>query len=89
MIGISITHIVSHGMIAYNDIPQDRPLENRRVIVQDIFDSAQPTCVFSLDFAQIDTPVVDAKFLSDGTQLQITYLSGAEKAEVTEVVDLN
>lgn len=78
----------SDKLIAYIDVPKENPLENRKVIVQNIFDKGLFYKEFQLDFSNVDTPVIEAKFSKDGTSLQLTYLSGEDQTKISETLDL-
>lgn len=75
-------------LIAYIDVPKEKPLENRKVIVQNIFDKNLFYKEFQLDFSNVDTPVIEAKFSKDGASLQLTYLSGEDQTQISTVLDL-
>ena len=75
-------------VIAYIDVPKEKPFENRKVIVQNIFDKSLLYKDFQLDFSNVDTPVIDAKFSKDGASLQLTYLSGEEQTQISTILDL-
>lgn len=78
----------SDKLVAYIDVPKENAFENRKVIVQNIFDKDLFYKEFQLDLSKIDTPVIDAIFLNDGTSLQLTYLSGKEQTQVITVLNL-
>lgn len=78
----------SDKLIAYIDASKENPLENRKVIVQNIFDKSLFYKEFQLDFSNVDTPVIEAKFSKDGTSLQLTYLSGEDQTQISETLDL-
>lgn len=75
-------------LVAYIDVPKEKPLENRKVIVRNMFDKQYFYKEFLLDFSNVDTPVIEAKFLKDGTSLQLTYLSGEEQTQVSTILEL-
>lgn len=75
-------------LIAYIDVPKQKPLENRKVIVQNIFDKSLFYKEFQLDFSNVDTPVIEAEFSKDGASLQLTYLSGEEQTQISTILDL-
>ena len=75
-------------LVAYIDVPKEKPLENRKVIVRNMFDKQYFYKEFLLDFSNVDTPVIDAKFLKNGTSLQLTYLSGEEQTQVSTILEL-
>lgn len=78
----------SDKLIAYIDAPKEKPLENRKVIVQNIFDKSLFYKEFRLDFSNVDTPAIEAKFSKDGVSLQLTYLSGEEQTQISTMLDL-
>ena len=78
----------SDELVAYIDIPEEKPFENRKVVVQNIFDKNIFYKDFQLEFSHVDTPVIDATFSKDGTALQLTYLSGEERTQTSTVLDL-
>ena len=75
-------------LIAYINVPKEKPFENRRVIVQNVFDKSLFYKEFQLDFSNVDTPVIEAKFSTDGAFLQLTYLSGEEQTQISTMLDL-
>lgn len=85
------TYVLSNSdkLIAYIDVSNEKPLENRKVIVQNIFDKRLFYKEFQLDFSNVDTPVVEAKFLNDGAFLQLTYLSGEEQTQISAKLELS
>lgn len=76
-------------LVAYIDIPKEKPFENRKIVVRNAFDQNLFYKVFPLDFSPIDTPVTQAAFSKDGTSLQLTYLSGKDQREVSESLKLD
>lgn len=78
----------SDQLIAYIDVPKEKPLENRKVIVQNIFDKSLFYKEFQLDFSNVDTPIIEADFSKDGASLQLTYLSGEEQTQISTTFDL-
>lgn len=79
----------SDRLVAYIDVPTENPFEDRKVIVQDIFDKNLFYEEFQMDFSKNDTPVLDARFSSDGTSLQLTYLSGEKEVEMSTLLYLS
>ena len=71
----------SDKLIAYIDVSKENPLENRKVVVQNIFDKSLFYEEFKLDFSNVDTPVIEAEFSKDGACLLLTYLSGEEQTQ--------
>ena len=78
----------SDKFIAYFDVFKENPFENRRVVVQNIFDKNMFYKEFKLDFSNVDTPVIEAKFSKDGASLLLTYLSGEKQTQTSEILDL-
>ena len=71
------TYVIANyeELVAYIDISKECPMENRKIVIQNIFDKQSTNKEFTLDFSAIDTPVVHAQFIESGTVLQIEYLS--------------
>lgn len=84
------TYVLSNQdkLIAYIDVPKENPFENRKIIVQNIFDKNLFYKKYQLDFSNVDTPVIEAKFSKDGASLQLTYLSGEDQTQITTMLDL-
>lgn len=79
----------SNELVAYINISDERqPFENRTVIVQDAFDKSVFFKEFKLNFSNVDTPVLNASFSKENTQLEITYLSGNNQTEISETINL-
>jgi hypothetical protein len=78
----------SDKFIAYFDVFKENPFENRKVVVQNIFDKNMFYKEFKLDFSNVDTPVIEAKFSKDGASLLLTYLSGEKQTQTSEILDL-
>ena len=77
-----------YKLIAYIDVSKDQPMENRKVIVQNIFDKSILYKEFQLDFSDVDTPVTEAKFSKNGAALHLTYLSGEEQTQISTILNL-
>lgn len=75
-------------MIAYIEVPEEQPFENRQVVVKNVFDKELFYNEYELDFSKIDTPVLDASFSEDGTSLQLTYLSGNDQIEISKTLSI-
>lgn len=79
----------SNELVAYINISDEQqPFENRTVIVQDAFDKSVFFKEFKLNFSNVDTPVLNAFFSKENTQLEITYLSGNDQTEISETISL-
>lgn len=78
----------SDKLIAYIEVSKETPLENRKVVVQNIFDKSLFYEEFKLDFSNVDTPVIEAEFSKDGASLLLTYLSGEKQTQTSEILDL-
>lgn len=76
-------------MVAYIAVPKEKPMENRKIIVQNIFDRNLFYKEFLLDFSNVDTPVIEANFSTDGEALQLTYLCGEEQTQVATILSLS
>ncbi len=75
------------NLVAYIYVPEQGGFENRKLIVQNIFDKSVFLKDFVLDFSNIDIPVNEADFSEDLSILNVEYLSGEGKGPVS--VDLN
>lgn len=73
---------VSNEFIAY--IKADDGFDNRKLVVQNIFDKEDLYKEYTLNFSQCDTPVLEASFLDEDKFLKIIYLS--EESEVEKVL---
>ena len=78
----------SDKLIAYIEVSKENPLENRKVVVQNIFDKSLFYKEFKLNFSNVDTPVIEAEFSKDGASLLLTYLSGEKQTQTSEILDL-
>lgn len=78
----------SDKLIAYIDVSKETPFENRKVVVQNIFDKNMFYKEFKLNFSNVDTPVIEAEFSKDGASLLLTYLSGEKQTQTSEILDL-
>lgn len=63
----------SDGLIAFIDVPNEQPFENRKVVVRDIFDKDLFYKEYQVNFSNVDTPVIQAEFSRDGDSLQLIY----------------
>lgn len=75
-------------LVAYIDVSKETHIENRKVIVQNIFDKSLFYKEFQLDFSNVDTPVIEANFSKDGKSLELTYLSGKEQTQSSAILNL-
>ncbi len=73
---------------AFIDIDKNEPLKNRKLVVCNVFDSDLFYKEFCLDFSAVDTPIIKANFLQNGSALTVEYLSGGEQSPKTEVLSL-
>lgn len=74
--------------IAYLYVPDMNSFEDRKVVVQNMFNQKLYYNEFTLEFSNIDTPVIKAVFLDNGTSLQLTYLSGENQTQITKTLEL-
>ena len=86
--GTGITIPNSDKLIAYIEVSKETPFENRKVVVQNIFDKNMFYKEFKLNFSNVDTPVIEAEFSKDGACLLLTYLSGEKQTQTSEILDL-
>ena len=83
------TYVIANyeDLVAYIDISEECSMENRKIVIVNIFDKQSMNREFTLDFSAIDTPVIDAQFIEDGAVLQIEYLSAP--ANISKIVYLS
>ncbi|HBT95354.1 MAG TPA: hypothetical protein DEB24_04340 [Coriobacteriia bacterium] len=80
----------SEECVAYIHIPDEgNPFGTRSLVIRNAFDRSEYYKEVQLDFSRSHTPVLDAGFINDKMQLKITYQTGDDFREVTEVIDLN
>lgn len=77
-----------NGNVAYIEVPQEHSLQERRLVVENIFEENALPKTYDIDFALVDSPVIDAHFINDGKAITITYLSGDGQNETTQTIDL-
>lgn len=59
-----------------------------KLIVQDIFDKTKYYHEFEKEFSNLTVPVKSAEFINDNKNICITYETGKDSHEVTEIIDL-
>lgn len=75
--------------IAYVDVAdKSNPTGSRVLTVKDVFDGNGYYKSFELDFHNIDTPVVNAEFINDKSQLKVSYYSAPDGDLRETVLDL-
>ena len=63
-------------------------IDDRKLIVQDIYQHTEKCQSFELDFSPEYTPVVDARFADNGARLQITYMKGQSRETTKATIEL-
>ena len=65
--------------------------DHDKVIVQSAFDNSfyQEITDFSASFSPVAFPFVDINFIEDGQSIEVTYHSGDDYTEVTEIFEVN
>lgn len=66
----------------------DGTLEDRSLVITNVFDEQDTHITHKLSFSHTDTPVTKAEFSADGTALNITYLSGKGYTEKSHKIYL-
>jgi len=77
-------HDQQNGMVAYGVL--------NRIIVRDIFDKTkyyQEITSFKESLSDVAEPITKAEFVNDGNEIRVTYLTGSDCREVTEIFILN
>lgn len=74
--------------IAYIYIPNtESSFTNRILIVRNVFDKSKYYKEFMLDFSPAASPITGAEFTSEN-QLKVTYQTGEDYTEITEILEL-
>lgn len=79
--------IVKNGKIVYMTYKDDKI----KLVVSDLFDKSKFYRQYERDFSPVAAPdgdLTSAEYI-DSNKLQITYLSGSNYKEVTEIIDIN
>ena len=79
----------SNELVAYIDVPKEQPFENRKLVVQNIFDKDVFYREYQINFSRVDTPVIEAVFSEDGSSLHLTYLSGEDLTQISQIIKFN
>lgn len=77
-----------NGNFVYRDL-EDREI---RLVVRGIFDFSsyyEEITVFQYPLSEAAEPIIEAKFVKNGTAVEVTYLTGADYEQVTETFELN
>jgi len=77
-------HDQQNGMVAYGVL--------NRIIVRDIFDKTkyyQEITSFKEPLSEVAEPITKVEFVNDGDKIRVTYLTGSDCKEVTEIFILN
>ena len=75
-------------MIAYINVPKENSLQDRTIVVQNIFDEEEYFKEFELNLSPADTPVIEGNFNKDMSEINITYLCGESQEEVSQSLNL-
>lgn len=78
----------SKNMIAYINVTKENSLQDRTIVVQNIFDEEEYFKEFELDLSPVDTPVIEGNFNEDMSKINITYLCGESQEEVSQMLNL-
>lgn len=75
-------------MIAYINVPKENSLQDRTIVVQNIFDEEEYFKEFELNLSPVDTPVIEGNFNKDMSEINITYLCGESQEEASQSLNL-
>lgn len=78
----------SKNMIAYINVPKENSLQDRTIVVQNIFDEEEYFKEFELNLSPADTPVIEGNFNKDMSEINITYLCGESQEEASQSLNL-
>lgn len=65
--------------------------EKNKIIVRDIFDETicyKEIASFGYQLSESAEPFTDVKFINNGESLEVTYLTGDDYNEVTEIFEI-
>ena len=67
----------------------DGAINNRKIIVKDIYKTNGNFVPFELDFSHEHTPVIEAEFSDDSSMLYITYMKGESYVTIVKTLNLS
>ncbi len=79
----------SGELIVHMDVPKENAMENRTLVIQNIFDKEELFVEYKLDFSNYVIPIEKIEFLTNSNSLQITYYKGSEKELTTEILNFS
>lgn len=77
----------SGELIVHMNVPKENAMENRILVIQNIFDKEVLFVEYKLDFSNYVIPIEKIEFLTASNSLQITYYKGSEKELTTEILN--
>lgn len=79
----------SGELIVHMDVSKENSMENRILVIQNIFDKEVLFVEYKLDFSDYVIPIEKIEFLTNSNSLQITYYKGSEKELTTEILNFS
>ncbi len=78
---------IAGEMAAYVYAPNENAMTDRKIAVCNVFDRNLYYKEFKLDFAQTDTPIIEGKFSSDESKLEVEYYK-EDFSVTTEILEI-
>ena len=79
----------SGELIVHMDVSKENSMENRILVIQNIFDKEVLFVEYKLDFSNYVIPIEKIEILTNSNSLQITYYKGSEKELTTEILNFS
>ena len=77
----------SDELIVYMNVPKENAIENRTLVIQNIFDKELLFVEYQLDFSKYLIPIEKIEFLPDSKSLKITYYKGSEEKLTSDILN--
>ncbi len=77
----------SGELIVYMNVPKENAMENRTLVIQNIFEKEVLFVEYQLDFSKYLIPIEKIEFLTDSKSLKITYYKGYEEELTTDILN--
>lgn len=79
----------SGELIVHMDVSKENAMENRILVIRNIFDKEALFVEYKLDFSNYVIPIEKIEFLTNSNALEITYYKGSEKELTTEILNFS
>ena len=79
----------SGELIVHMNVSKENAMENRILVIRNIFDKEVLFVEYKLDFSNYVIPIEKIEFLANSNALQITYYKGSEKELTTKILNFS